>query len=103
MTIRLWEALSPERPLRYWRLIEINQPGAQPLTSSALRADERVVSYLKGLNYLDDRLTPLLAPLTDTADDLPPSQQQQADTIVQHVRTASHGLPVVHLLGADSG
>ena len=98
----VWEALSPERPLRYWRLIEINQPGAQPLTSSALRADERIVSYLKGLNYLDDRLMPLLTPLTDTADDLPPSQQRQADTIVQHVRTASHGLPVVHLLGADS-
>lgn len=98
----VWEALSPERPLRYWRLIEINQPGAQPLTNSALRADERVVSYLKGLNYLDDRLIPLLAPLTDTVDELPPSQQRQADTIVQHVRTASHGLPVVHLLGADS-
>jgi hypothetical protein len=26
-----WDSLSPERPLRYWRLIEINQPGAQPL------------------------------------------------------------------------
>lgn len=98
----VWEALSPERPLRYWRLIEINQPGAQPLTISALRADERIVSYLKGLNYLDDRLMPLLTPLTETADDLPPSQQQQVDTIVQHVRTASHGLPVIHLLGADS-
>ena len=98
----VWEAFSPERPLRYWRLIEINQPGAQPLTISALRADERIVSYLKGLNYLDDRLMLLLAPLTETVDDLPPSQQRQADTIVQRVRTASHGLPVVHLLGADS-
>lgn len=98
----VWEALSPERPLRYWRLIEINQPGAQPLTISALRADERVVSYLKGLNYLDDRLMPLLTPLTDTADDLPPSQQLHADFIVQHMRAAPHGLPVVHLLGADS-
>lgn len=98
----VWEALSPERPLRYWRLIEINQPGAQPLTISALRADERIVSYLKGLNYLDDRLMPLLTPLTEAVDDLPPSQQRQADTIVQNVRAASHGLPVVHLLGADS-
>ena len=98
----VWEALSPERPLRYWRLIEINQPCAQPLTISALRADERIVSYLKGLNYLDDRLMPLLAPLTETADELPASQQQQANTILQHLRTASHGLPVVHLLGVDS-
>src|SRR5262249_42753405 len=54
-----WDALSPEGPLRHWRLIEINQPGAQPLTTSALRADERVVNFLKGLNYLDDRLAPL--------------------------------------------
>jgi hypothetical protein len=42
-----WDVLSPERPLRYWRLIEINQPGGQPLTASALRADERIVNYLK--------------------------------------------------------
>ena len=52
-----WDALSAERPLRYWRLVEINQPGATPLTTSALRADERIVNYLKGLNRLDDRLT----------------------------------------------
>jgi hypothetical protein len=52
----VWEALSPERPLRYWRLIEISQPGVQPLTASALRADERIVNYVKGLNHLDDRL-----------------------------------------------
>ena len=32
-----WDALSPERPLRHWRLIEINQPGGQSLTGSALR------------------------------------------------------------------
>src|SRR5207249_5235936 len=38
-----WGALSPEGPLRHWRLLEINQPGAQPLTTSALRADERIV------------------------------------------------------------
>ncbi|MEM6353974.1 MAG: ATP-binding protein, partial [Cyanobacteria bacterium P01_D01_bin.14] len=47
-----WEVLSPERPLRYWRLLEITQPGAQPLTASPLRADERILNYLKGLNYL---------------------------------------------------
>lgn len=32
----VWNALSPQNPLRYWRLIEINQPGATPLTASAL-------------------------------------------------------------------
>ena len=32
----VWNALSPQNPLRYWRLVEINQPGATPLTASAL-------------------------------------------------------------------
>ncbi len=31
-----WDIVSPERPLRYWRLIEINQSAAQPLTASPL-------------------------------------------------------------------
>ena len=98
----VWEALSPERPLRYWQLLEINQPGAQPLTTSALRADERIVNYLKGLNYLDDRLTPLLAPLADEPEELPPSQQERVETITRHLRAAPHPLPLVQLLGADS-
>jgi hypothetical protein len=99
-----WDALSPERPLRYWRLIEINQPGAQPLTTSALRADERIVNYLKGLNYLDDRLAPLMAPIATDADVLPPSQRRIAEVIVQQLQRLAHGArpPIFHLLGADS-
>lgn len=102
-----WEAVSPDRPLRYWRLIEINQPGAQPLTASALRADERIVNYLKGLNTLDDRLATFVSPIEPmltSADPLPPSQQAAADEIIKHWRRASRdkSLPIVQLLGADS-
>jgi hypothetical protein len=100
-----WEALSPERPLRYWRLIEINQPGGHALTMSPLRADERIVNYLKGLNYLDDRLAPLLVPI-DMSDqsELPPSQQEKSITILHALKQAEVGkrLPVVQLLGNDS-
>jgi hypothetical protein len=101
-----WEALSPDRPLRYWRLIEINQPGAQPLTSSALRADERIVSYLKGLNALDDRLAALISPLDATLalpDSLPASQEVVAGQIVQHWQRmpGNSTLPVIQLLGPD--
>jgi AAA+ superfamily predicted ATPase len=101
-----WDALSPERPLRYWRLLEITQPGAHPLTTSPLRADERIVNYVKGLNYVDDRLAPLLAPLE--ADDgesaLPRSQQALVDRILARLGTASAAVqaPVVNLLGGDS-
>jgi hypothetical protein len=101
-----WDALSPERPLRYWRLIEINQPGAKPLTTSALRADERIVNYLKGLNYLDDRLAPLLLPLetAETQADLPPSQRAAVETIVRHLKQGARTLrlPVIQLLGPDA-
>ena len=100
-----WEALSPERPLRRWHLIEINQPGAQPLTTSALRADERIVSYLKGLNYLDDRLEPFLWPFkhADRSVNLPPSQQSLADRIVHRLNRGAgdQSLPLVQLVGPD--
>jgi hypothetical protein len=101
-----WEALSPERPLRYWRLIEITQPGGQPLTTSALRADERIVNYNKGLNYLDDRLLPMLTPLDQQAGgpDLPPSHRDAVDAIIRRLKLvdANRSLPIVQLLGADA-
>jgi hypothetical protein len=100
-----WDALSPERPLRFWRIIEITQPAGQPLTSSALRADERIVNYCKGLNYLDDRLVPLITPVDVKAGepDLPGSHREAVDKIVARLKLAdaNHSLPIVQLLGAD--
>jgi len=100
-----WDVLSPERPLRRWRLIEINQPGHMPLTVSPLRADERIVNYIKGLNYLDDRLAPLLFPLTLGAfsTTLPASQKEAVDLIVRHLRCRRTNwyLPIIQLAGSD--
>jgi hypothetical protein len=97
-----WDALSPERPLRYWRLLDIHQPGAQPLIGAALSADERVVNFVKGMNYLDDRLTPLLTALPPAT--LPPSQHAIADHLLESLQHVPVGdaLPVVQLLGSDS-
>jgi len=101
-----WDALCPERPLRFWRLLEINQPGAVPLTVSPLRADERMVDYLKGLNYLDDRLAPLLSPLEipEGEVEIPPSQEVVVETILNSLNQTAPGrsLPLVQLLGTDS-
>src|SRR5262245_5115620 len=98
-----WDALSPDRPLRYWRLIEINQPGATPLTVSALRADERIVNYVKGLNMLDDRLSALLLPVPESdLAALSPSQQAVVEAILwQWRRSTTGGLAVAQLLGSD--
>ncbi|GAC1341950.1 MAG: ATP-binding protein [Ktedonobacteraceae bacterium] len=104
-----WDVLSPERPIRHWRLIEINQPGAQPLTTSPLRADERIVHYIKGLDYLDDRLASFVAPLEVIAgqEELPASQealiQQIKDYWLQALRqtVATTMLPVFQFVGPD--
>src|SRR5262249_31835722 len=100
-----WEALSPHGPLRRWRLVEIGQLPGQPLTASALRADERIVSYVKGLNALDDRLLPFVQPLALGRDDteLPPSHAQIVDAVRDRLNSAPPGtLPVVQLCGATS-
>ncbi|MFZ1218006.1 MAG: AAA family ATPase [Chthoniobacterales bacterium] len=100
-----WDALSPERPLRYWRLLEINQPGAQPLTTSALRIDERIVNYLKGLNYLDDRVSSFIAPLE--IDPVSAEVALSQNAVVQQIfghwqREIETGvLPIVQLIGPD--
>jgi hypothetical protein len=100
-----WEAVAAHRPLRYVRLLEISQPGGTPLTSSALRADERIVNFLKGLNALDDRLATLLDPVPEgAAEALADSQRRVAETILRQLRDAiaESALPVVQLTSGDA-
>jgi len=100
-----WDVLLPERPLRYWRLIEISHPVAQSLITTPLRADERIVNYLKGLNYLDDRLAPLLVPFDVPVGEtnLSPSQRKIANSVVQQLQSSMDGrVPVTQLAGLDT-
>lgn len=99
-----WEALAPHRPLRYSRLVEVNQPGITPLTAAGLRADERIVNYIKGLNVMDERLSALLSPAADKPPALAPSQERIGTDVVAHLRLGEPGpIPVVLLLGTDVG
>jgi hypothetical protein len=99
-----WDVLSPDRPLRYWRLIEINQPGAVPMTASALRADERIVNYIKGLNHLDDRVRSFLAPLElDAGGNLAASQDKVVEQLLArwHQLAQNGTAAAVQLMGPD--
>jgi hypothetical protein len=106
-----WDALSPHRPLRYARLLEINQPGATPLTAAALRADERIVNFLKGMNILDERVAALVMPVAadrrakDDGPDLAPSQREAVDPLLEQLRidAGESALSTLHLLGTDPG
>lgn len=100
-----WDALSPERPLRFWHLLEINPAGADSFASSPLRADPRIVSFLKGLNYLDERLTALLSSVAvgPRVAPLPVAQEVIVQRVLGHLESARESrLPAIHLLGADA-
>ncbi len=98
-----WEALASYRPLRAARLVELHQAGIAPLTAAPLRADERVVNYLKGLNAVDERIAALAVPLDRApGEELAPSLAEVAEQVLARVGDpAAGGARVVQLLGAD--
>ena len=96
-----WSALSPDGPLRRWRLVE---PAAGAgLASAELRIDERVLHHLTGVAAIDDRLRALVNPLTAEAV-LSPSREAAADRIAA-LWTAGgdrrHVPPPVQLCSSD--
>jgi hypothetical protein len=99
----VWDILLPERPLRYFRLVEIHQQSGQALLTSSLKADERIVNYLKGLSYVDDRLSPLVSLAASNRVTLPASQASVADAVLARLGRLGTGseLPVFQLLGVD--
>ncbi len=93
-----WDALSPERPLRAHRLLEVHQTGAVSLLAAPLRIDERIASFIKGLTYVDERLAALVRPLDDPGQ-LPASQEAIAVDLSRWFSAgSSRGL--VQLVGA---
>ena len=99
-----WDLLSPERPLRRLRLVEIDRYAQVPLTASPLRIDERIASYLKGLNVPDQRLVLYMSLLTSQDEtSLPPSQQKHVRQIRELYESKSdvEGLRCVQLMGPN--
>ncbi len=94
-----WNAITPNSALRRWRLIQIGD--GQALTLSPLRIDERILHYLTGTQYLDERLVGIVEPLY-FADNLVPSQQAIAEKIaavLSHSKT--NLLPIIQLCGIE--
>jgi MoxR-like ATPase len=95
-----WNATTPAAPLRYWRLVEVGTGDA--LTTSPLRVDERVLHYLAGITYLDERLRGLVEPL-GVPGELPPSHRALAHKISElwsRMEGAPAG-PVIQLCGEE--
>ncbi len=75
-----WSALAPDRALRYWRLIEVEENG--PLVGARLRIDEFVLHYLAGVPAFDRKLEGLLDQYVGEPE-LAPSQSALVDRMVE--------------------
>lgn len=95
-----WEVLTPSGTLRRSHLIELG--GGNTLVNSPLRIDERILHYLTGVQYLDQRLQSLMTP-GRSAGVLVPSHKHLVDQIVATWTQAapSTQLPVIQLIGED--
>ena len=92
-----WSALTPEAPLRGWRLIEAVGEGS--LAERELRIDEAVLHWLTGVDADDERLAPLLAALPPPGR-LPPSHAALARDTAVKLRAQPVG--VIELAGASA-
>lgn len=93
-----WSALTPARPLRGWRLLEIED--GPRLVDSPLRVDERILHFIAGIDEPDPRLRPLLV-----VHDAPPlmadGHVELAASIAERLRCAQ-AAPLLHLDGDDA-
>ncbi|MCX6317019.1 MAG: ATP-binding protein [Bacteroidetes bacterium] len=96
-----WSALSPDAPLRFWRLIEVTKQAL--ITRSPLKIDEYLLHYLTGLSFVHEKIREI-ASETNEVSVLVSSQQAVAESIVRTI--AGHDkenstYPVIHLSGPD--
>jgi hypothetical protein len=95
-----WDAITPYAPLRRWRLIQIGEGHA--LTLCSIRIDERILHYLVGIQYLDERLSSVIESL-QSSQELVPSHQTVAEkvtAILLHASTTGE-LPVIQFYGNE--
>ncbi|MDD5094796.1 MAG: ATP-binding protein [Dehalococcoidia bacterium] len=98
-----WSAISPASPLRYWRLVEPAVGPFDHLTTAPLRIDERILHYLTGLQYTDERLKGFIHPAPGLVELVPSHLEiaRQAIASWNQVNPADQ-IPVLQLFGPDS-
>jgi hypothetical protein len=93
-----WSALVPSAPLRHWRLVALR--GGFGVTASALELDERVLHFLAGVDYTDERVAALSEPVAAGAS-LASSAEAVARRAAERLADRQHGARLVHLSGGE--
>ena len=101
-----WEVLTPSGTLRRSHLIEIDE--GSTLINSPLRIDERILHYLTGVQYLDERLRVVMTAINSPGSVLTPAYQALVDRAINSwtkediEKDIETPLPVIQLVGEDS-
>lgn len=99
-----WSALTPTRPLRKFRLIDVLGQPQVPVTKCQLQIDERILHYLVGISYLDKSLRGIVEPVIINMDmPIVDSQKQVAETVLHALKQSQRRSRMFHiqLTGAD--
>jgi hypothetical protein len=91
-----WSALTPARPLRRWRLIEVRDERA--LTSGRLTIDERILHFLAGINAPDSRLSGVIRERAESGL-LAESHAATAEAVAASIERSDR--PLLQLCGDD--
>ncbi|MBD2196973.1 MULTISPECIES: ATP-binding protein [Calothrix] len=95
-----WDAIAPNAALRRWRLIQVGE--AHTLTLSPLRLDERILHYLVGIQYLDERLAGIIEPVPQLGELVPSHAALAQKVTAVWNQTKTTTLPIVQLCGNES-
>ena len=94
-----WSAITPERPLRRYRLIELM--AGPTLTASPLAVSERILHSLVGIDGLDERLGPLLMPELGPRAISPSHRALAAGVVELWAKDTPSSWPAVSLSGDE--
>lgn len=94
-----WSAITPDGPLRYWKLIELEEENF--LTHSLLRIDERILHYLLGFEASDRYLSNVVT-LSKSSKKLVPSHQNLVEQITTLLKLEfKTTVPIIQLCGSE--
>ena len=91
-----WTALTPISPLRASRLIHVHDESA--ITTCRISAEERVLHYLAGVNYVDPSLRQVFREVLDHGP-LTSQHQRSVESAIRSLESGSGAL--VQLVGDD--
>lgn len=96
-----WTALSPDGPLRYWRLVEMNKSSL--ITRSPIKIDEYILHYLTGISCVHEKIREIAEKVNDGLP-LVASHKATAENILQTISSldkTNAPFPVIQLSGID--